>query len=77
MAGTRTGSLDGKVAVITAAGPGLGRAMTLGLLDAGARVAAVEIDAPAIEETQGAVEDRGAGRHAISRTVNWPNVVRP
>jgi 3-oxoacyl-[acyl-carrier protein] reductase len=55
------GILDGKVAIVTGAGRGLGRAMTLGLLDAGARVAAVELDAPAIEETQDAVDDRGAG----------------
>jgi NAD(P)-dependent dehydrogenase (short-subunit alcohol dehydrogenase family) len=56
MAETRAGSLDGKVAIVTGAGRGLGRAMTLGLLDAGARVAAVELDAPAIEETQDVVE---------------------
>jgi hypothetical protein len=39
--------------------------MTLGLLDAGARVAAVELDAPAIEETRDAVEDRGAAERFI------------
>ena len=65
MAGIRTGNLDGKVAIVTGAGRGLGRAMTLGLLDAGARVAAVELDAPAIEETQDAVEDRGAGERFL------------
>ncbi len=51
-AGSRTGNLDGKVTIVTGAGRGLGRAMTLGLLDAGARVAAVEL-----EETQDAVEE--------------------
>ena len=65
MAGTMVGILDGKVAIVTGAGRGLGRAMTLGLLDAGARVAAVELDAPAIEETQDAVEDRGAGERFL------------
>ncbi len=55
------GILDGKTAIVTGAGRGIGRAMTLGLLDAGARVAAVELDAPALEETQDAAEDRGAG----------------
>ena len=34
-----TAALDGKVVIITGAGRGLGRAMTLGLLEAGARVA--------------------------------------
>src|SRR5580698_4416702 len=53
-------ALDSKVAIVTGAGRGLGRAMALGLLDAGARVAAVEIDAPALVELREAAEDRGA-----------------
>jgi len=60
------GILDGKVAIVTGAGRGLGRAMTLGLLDAGTRVAAVELDAPAIEETQDAVEDRGGANVSLA-----------
>jgi len=43
----------------------LGATTKLWLLDAGARVAAVELDAPAIEETQDAVEDRGAGERFL------------
>ncbi|HXX52499.1 MAG TPA: SDR family oxidoreductase [Xanthobacteraceae bacterium] len=74
--------LDGKVAIVTGAGRGLGRAMTLGLLDAGARVAAVELDAPAIEDTQGAAEDRGAGERFlgigadIARDESGANILR-
>ncbi len=55
------GTLDGKVAIVTGAGRGLGRAMTLGLLEAGARVIAVELDAQPLEETQDAAEDKKAG----------------
>ncbi|HYA07831.1 MAG TPA: SDR family oxidoreductase [Xanthobacteraceae bacterium] len=68
-----TKPLDGKVAIVTGAGRGLGRVMTLGLLDAGARVAAVELDGPALEETQAAAEDKGAGERClgIGADVSW------
>ncbi len=74
--------LDGKVAIVTGAGRGLGRAMTLGLLDAGASVAAVELDGPAIDETQEAAEDRGAGERflGVVADVTWddsgPKILR-
>ena len=76
------GALDGKVAIVTGAGRGLGRVMTLGLLDAGASVAAVELDGPALEETQDAAEDRGAGErfNGIVADVTWndsaPKILR-
>jgi NAD(P)-dependent dehydrogenase (short-subunit alcohol dehydrogenase family) len=54
-------TLEGKVAIVTGAGRGLGKVMTLGLLEAGARVAAVELDALALDEMRGVAEDRGAG----------------
>jgi NAD(P)-dependent dehydrogenase (short-subunit alcohol dehydrogenase family) len=75
-------ALDGKVAIVTGAGRGLGRAMTLGLLDAGACVAAAELDGPAVEETQDAAEDRGAGDRflGIAADVTWddsgPKILR-
>jgi 3-oxoacyl-[acyl-carrier protein] reductase len=76
------GALDGKVAIVTGAGRGIGRAMTLGLLDAGACVAAAELDGPAVEETQDAAEDRGAGERflGIAADVTWddsgPKILR-
>jgi 3-oxoacyl-[acyl-carrier protein] reductase len=76
------GTLDGKVAIVTGAGRGLGQVMTLGLLEAGARVAAVEIDAPALEETESAADRRGAGERIhgvvadITRDDSAPKIVR-
>jgi NAD(P)-dependent dehydrogenase (short-subunit alcohol dehydrogenase family) len=76
------GALDGKVAIVTGAGRGLGRVMTLGLLDAGARVAAVEIDEAALEETESAADQRGAGEriHGVVADIAWddsaPKIVR-
>jgi len=52
--------LEGKVVIVTGAGRGLGRVMTLGLLAAGARVAAIERDAEALDETGHAAEASGA-----------------
>jgi len=76
------GTLEGKVAIVTGAGRGLGRSMTLGLLAAGASVAAVDLDGPALEETQDAAEDRGAGErfNGIVADVTWndsgPKILR-
>jgi len=76
------GMLDGKVAIVTGAGRGLGQVMTLGLLDAGARVAAVEIDAPALEETESGADQRGSGERIqgvvadITRDDSAPKIVR-
>jgi 3-oxoacyl-[acyl-carrier protein] reductase len=62
--------LDGKVALITGAGSrgGLGRAMTLALVRAGARVAMVDVDASSLEE--GAAEMRqAAGQDCVTTIV--------
>ncbi len=77
-----TEKLDGKVAIVTGAGRGLGRVMTLGLLAAGARVAAVEIDGSALDETGAAAEQSGAGDRIldvvadVTRDDNGPKIVR-
>lgn len=49
--------LDGKIAVVTGAGRGLGRAMALGLAEAGARIALVELDRDVLDETAAALGD--------------------
>jgi len=66
-------ALDGKVSIVTGAGRGLGRVMTLALLEAGACVAAVEIDGPVLEELQGLAEDRGASERflGIVTDISW------
>lgn len=76
------GSLEGKVAIVTGAGRGLGRVMTLGLLAAGARVAATELDAEALDETGQAAEAAGAGDRIldviadVTRDDSAPKIVR-
>jgi NAD(P)-dependent dehydrogenase (short-subunit alcohol dehydrogenase family) len=66
MTGTSASLLDGKVAIVTGAGRGIGRVMALGLLDAGACVAAAELDGEVLEELQDAAEEYGAGDRIIN-----------
>jgi NAD(P)-dependent dehydrogenase (short-subunit alcohol dehydrogenase family) len=76
------GSLDGKVAIVTGAGRGLGRVMALGLLEAGARVAATELDVQALDETMSIARDSGNGDRIhdigadVTRDESAPLVVR-
>ncbi len=58
--------LDGKVALVTGAGRGLGQAMALGLTEAGAEVAGLDIIS--LEETQELVE--GLGRRFLAVECN-------
>jgi len=60
--------LSGKVAVITGAGGGLGRAMALGLAEAGADVALLDIDKAGIDD--GATQIGALGRGAIALACN-------
>ena len=58
--------LTGKVALITGASRGLGKAMAIALASAGARVALVARDADKLEETAAAVREAG-GEAAVFR----------
>ena len=60
------GPLEGKVVIVTGAGRGLGRVMTLGLLAAGARVAAAERDAEALDETGHAADASSAADRMLA-----------
>lgn len=59
-------ALTAKVALVSGAGSGIGRAITLALAEAGTAVACCDIDRASVEETARLVQDTG-GR-AIART---------
>ena len=58
------GRVDGKVAIMTGGGSGIGRAGALALAREGARIVATDLNLAAAEETASAV--RGAGGTAIA-----------
>jgi len=51
------GRLDGKVAIVTGAGGGIGRAMVVGLAREGARVTAADVNEEKLAETKSAAPD--------------------
>jgi len=61
--------LDGKVAIMTGAGRGLGRVMALALAEAGADIVAAARTQAQIEETAGLVRTRGRRCLAVSMDV--------
>jgi NAD(P)-dependent dehydrogenase (short-subunit alcohol dehydrogenase family) len=64
------GRLDGKVAVITGAGSGIGRAAALLFASEGAAVAVVDLAVAAAKETAAAIADRGGHALAVSADVS-------
>lgn len=53
-------NLDGKAAIVTGAGGGIGRAIALGMACAGARVAVADIDSQAAAETVSMIDASGS-----------------
>lgn len=75
------GSLDGKIAIVTGAASeiGLGRAMTLALVRAGARVAMMDVDREGLERTHAEVLEMGGRDCAIpvvGDVSNWNDAQR-
>src|SRR5579872_1381876 len=69
-AGRMAQSHGGKVAIVTGAGRGLGRAMALGLLSAGAQVVAVDADASVLGELRATAERDGAAERILTGHVD-------
>jgi NAD(P)-dependent dehydrogenase (short-subunit alcohol dehydrogenase family) len=56
----------GKVAIVTGAGRGIGRSMAMGLLEAGAQVAAADIDGNVLEELASGAHNHGAAERLLT-----------
>ncbi len=61
--------LDGKVALITGSGRGIGRALALKLAGQGARVVVNDLDADPAHETVAAIRELGGEAHAVVGSV--------
>lgn len=68
--------LQGRLALITGAGQGNGRALALGLAQAGAQVIVTDMNASTVEETAKAVRDEGGEAWAYVLDVTSPDECR-
>lgn len=65
-----TGKLDGRKAIVTGAGSGMGRAIAVRFAAEGATVAALDLDLGAAEATASAIEAAGGSAHAVQVDVS-------
>jgi len=70
-------SLRGRVAVVTGASRGVGKALSLALAMAGAEVALVSRDAVRLEQTRRELSDQGCRVHAFALDVAQPSHIEP
>ncbi|MBM3190794.1 MAG: glucose 1-dehydrogenase [Chloroflexi bacterium] len=69
-------SLEGRTALVTGAGQGIGRALALALAEAGADVAVADIAVPAVEETAQEIISRGQRALALQADISDGEAVR-
>lgn len=70
---TTNTALDGRVALVTGGGRGIGRAVALGLADSGARVAVLARSADEVDETVALIEKLGKPGLRVPADVNAPD----
>jgi len=75
MTKSNRGSLDGKVALVSAAGRGIGRAIAIGLAEAGAKVAVNSYGEETTKSTAEAVEAAGVEALALVGDITDPETI--
>lgn len=70
---TTNEGLDGRVALVTGGGRGIGRAIALGLADVGARVAVLARSVDEVEQTVGLIDKRGEPGLPVPADVTVPD----
>ena len=60
------GRLDGKVAIVTGAASGIGRATSILFAREGARLLIVDLNAQGLDETASTISQRGGTAHAVA-----------